>query len=145
MLLHWKDAATVPKRLQGQAQLHPHCVEQEERNVLLKVKSCRQYKIELFAALEKSSLTETFLHLAAPPYTARRGPWPSPGGQAPPCVATTPSPTTSWHKYRGENHRIIESQGWKGPTRSSSPIILPLPLLPQATKPHLIAPHPDSF
>jgi len=35
------------------------------------------------------------------------------------------------------SHRIIESQGWKGPTRSSSPAILPLPLLPQATKPFL--------
>ena len=33
--------------------------------------------------------------------------------------------------------RIVESQGWKGPTRSSSPNILPLPLLPQATKPYL--------
>ena len=41
-------------------------------------------------------------------------------------------------------HRIIESRGWKGPTRSSSPTILPLPLLPQATKPYLIAPHPDT-
>ena len=40
--------------------------------------------------------------------------------------------------------RIIESQGWKGPTRSSSPTILPLPLLPQATKPYLVAPHPDT-
>ena len=39
---------------------------------------------------------------------------------------------------------VIESQGWKGPTRSSSPTILPLPLLPQATKPYLIAPHPDA-
>ena len=28
-------------------------------------------------------------------------------------------------------HRIIESQGWKGPTGSSSPTIPPLPLLPQ--------------
>ena len=28
-------------------------------------------------------------------------------------------------------HRIIESQGWKGRTRSSSPTILPSPLLPQ--------------
>ena len=41
-------------------------------------------------------------------------------------------------------HRIIESQGWKGPTRSSSPIVFPLPLLPQATKPYLEAPHPDA-
>ena len=28
------------------------------------------------------------------------------------------------------NHRIIEPQGWKGPTRSSSPAVLPLPSLP---------------
>ena len=42
------------------------------------------------------------------------------------------------------NHRIVESQGWKGPTRSSSPTILPSPLLPQATKPYLVAPHPDA-
>ena len=41
-------------------------------------------------------------------------------------------------------HRIIESQGWKGPTRSSSPAVLPFPLLPQATKPYLVAPHPDA-
>ena len=40
-----------------------------------------------------------------------------------------------------ENHRIIESQG---PTRSSSPTVLPLPLLPQATKPYLVASHPDA-
>ena len=40
--------------------------------------------------------------------------------------------------------QIIESEGWKGATRSSSPTILPLPLLPQATKPYLIAPHPDA-
>ena len=40
--------------------------------------------------------------------------------------------------------RIVESQGWKGPTRSSSPTVLPLPLLPQATEPYLIAPHPDA-
>ena len=44
----------------------------------------------------------------------------------------------------GLNHRIIESQGWKGPTRSSSPTVLPLPLLPQATEPYLISPHPDT-
>jgi len=37
--------------------------------------------------------------------------------------------------------RIIESQGWKGPTRSSCPTIFPLPLLPLATKPYLVAPH----
>jgi len=43
-----------------------------------------------------------------------------------------------------ENHRIIEFQGWKGPTRSSNPTVLPLPLLPQATKPYLAAPHPDA-
>jgi len=42
------------------------------------------------------------------------------------------------------NHRITESQGWKGPTRSSSPTILPLPLLPQATKLYLGAPHPHA-
>ena len=40
--------------------------------------------------------------------------------------------------------RIIESQGWKGPTRSSSPTVLPLPLLPQATKLYLVAPPPDA-
>ena len=40
--------------------------------------------------------------------------------------------------------RITESQGWKGPVRSSSPTILPLPLLPQATKPYLVAPHLDT-
>ena len=34
-------------------------------------------------------------------------------------------------------HRIIGSQGWKGPTRSSRANILPLPLLPQATKPYI--------
>jgi len=43
-----------------------------------------------------------------------------------------------------QNQRIIESQGWKRPTRSSSPTVLPLPFLPQATKPYLIAPHPDT-
>ena len=42
------------------------------------------------------------------------------------------------------DHGIIESQGWKGPTRSSSPTVLPLPLLPQAPKPYLVAPHPDT-
>ena len=42
------------------------------------------------------------------------------------------------------NHRIIESQGWKGRTRSSNPTVLPLPLLPQVTKPYLAAPHPDA-
>jgi len=41
-------------------------------------------------------------------------------------------------------NRIIESQGWKGPTRSPSPTVLPSPLLPQATKLYLIAPHPDA-
>ena len=41
-------------------------------------------------------------------------------------------------------YRIVESQGWKGHTRSSSPTVLPLLLLPQATKPCLIAPHPDA-
>lgn len=46
------------------------------------------------------------------------------------------------HKLVTQN--FIESQGWKGPTRSSSPAVLPLPLLPQATKPYLIAPHPDA-
>ena len=45
---------------------------------------------------------------------------------------------------QGMNHRITESQGWKGPTRSSSPTILLLPLLPQATKLYLGAPHPDA-
>ena len=39
---------------------------------------------------------------------------------------------------------IIESQGWKGPARSSSPTVLLLLLLPQATKPYLVAPHPDT-
>jgi len=43
-----------------------------------------------------------------------------------------------------EDHRIIESQGWKGSTRSSSPTVLPLPLLPQATKPYLVAPQPGT-
>jgi len=42
------------------------------------------------------------------------------------------------------NHRTTESQGWKGPTLSSSPTILPLQLLPQATNPYLVAPHPDT-
>lgn len=41
--------------------------------------------------------------------------------------------------------RIIESQGWKGPARPSSPAVLPLPLLPQATKTYLVAPHPDTL
>jgi len=41
-------------------------------------------------------------------------------------------------------NRIIESQSWKGPTRSSSPTVFPLPLLPQATKPYLVDPHPDA-
>ena len=45
---------------------------------------------------------------------------------------------------RLSSHGIIESQGWKGPTRSSPPTVLPLPLLPQATKPYLVAPHPDA-
>ena len=40
---------------------------------------------------------------------------------------------------------VTESQGWKGPTRSSSPTVLPSPLLPQATQPYLIAPHPDAY
>ena len=44
---------------------------------------------------------------------------------------------SSWKQERKDR----ESQGWKGPTRSSSPTVLPLPLLPQATKPYLIAPH----
>ena len=39
---------------------------------------------------------------------------------------------------------IIESQGWKGPARLSSPTVLPLPFLPQATKPYLVAPYPDA-
>ena len=47
-------------------------------------------------------------------------------------------------KVKSYNHRIVESQGWKGPTRSSSPTVLPPPLLPKATKPYLIAPHPDA-
>ena len=38
-----------------------------------------------------------------------------------------------YHSHQQEewsqNHRITESQGWKGPTRSSSPTVLPLPLL----------------
>jgi len=41
-------------------------------------------------------------------------------------------------------YRIMESQGWKGPTGSSSLTILPSPLLSQATKPSLVAPHPDA-
>jgi len=36
---------------------------------------------------------------------------------------------------------IIESQGWKGPIRSPSPTVLPLPLQSQATKPYLVALH----
>jgi len=52
-------------------------------------------------------------------------------------VSTTEKPMLVKHKIR-------ESQGWKGPTRSFSPTILPLLLLPQATKPCLIAPHPDA-
>lgn len=39
---------------------------------------------------------------------------------------------------------LIESQGWKGSTRSSIPTVLPLPLLSQATKLYLVAPHPDA-
>ena len=35
---------------------------------------------------------------------------------------------------RSQNYRITESQGWKGPTRSSSPALLPLPLLPMVVK-----------
>jgi len=35
--------------------------------------------------------------------------------------------------------RIIESQGWKQPARSSSPTAFPFPLVPQATKPYLEA------
>ena len=46
--------------------------------------------------------------------------------------------------WESKYYRIIESQGWKGPTRSSSPAVLPLLLLPQATKPYLVAPHPDA-
>ena len=42
------------------------------------------------------------------------------------------------------NHRIIESQGGKRPIRSPDPTIFSLPLLPQATKPYLAAPHPDA-
>lgn len=38
----------------------------------------------------------------------------------------------------------MESQGLKGPTRSSSSTYLPLPWLPQATKPYITAPHPDA-
>jgi len=40
--------------------------------------------------------------------------------------------------------RFIESQGWKGPTRPSSPTVLLLPLPPQDTKPYLVAPHPHA-
>ena len=43
-----------------------------------------------------------------------------------------------------QDHRITESQGWKGPTRLCSPTMLLLSLLPQATKPYLVAPHPDA-
>lgn len=39
-------------------------------------------------------------------------------------------------------HGIIESQSWIGPTRSSCPTVLPL--LPEATKPYLVSPHPDT-
>ena len=38
-----------------------------------------------------------------------------------------------------QGHRIIESQGWKWPARSSSPTAFPFPLVPQATKPGLSA------
>lgn len=37
----------------------------------------------------------------------------------------------------------MESQSWKGPIRSN-PTVLPLPLLPQASKLYLVAPHPDT-
>jgi len=43
-----------------------------------------------------------------------------------------------------EDHRIIESQGLKGPRRSSSSTVVPLPLLPQTTKPYLVAAHPEA-
>ena len=45
--------------------------------------------------------------------------------------------TTSW------NHRIIESQGWKGPARSSSPTVS-ITVATTGTKPYLVAPHPDA-
>jgi len=41
------------------------------------------------------------------------------------------------------SHCCIESQGWKLPAGSSSPTAFPFPLVPQATKPYLVAPHPD--
>ena len=55
-------------------------------------------------------------------------------------VLAMPPPLPCTAQY----HRIIESQGWEGPTGSSSPTVLPLPLLPQGTKPYLVAPHPDA-
>ena len=69
-------------------------------------------------------------------------------------VLSTGEMWTCWSASRGEpqrwsqgwntSHGITESQGWKGPTRPSSPTILPSVLLPQATKPCLLAPHPDT-
>ena len=59
-----------------------------------------------------------------------------------------PGDSLKFTKKRGdemiEGHRITESQDWKGPTRSSRPTVLPLLLLLQATKPYLVAPHPDA-
>lgn len=48
-----------------------------------------------------------------------------------------------WSGGQEYSYQNTESQDWKGPARSSSSTILLLPLLPPATKPDLIAPHPD--
>jgi len=65
-----------------------------------------------------------------------------------PCTVTYgkhPERFSHWELYAcSPFHGNIESQGLKGPTRSPSPTVLPLPLLPQATKPYLVAPHPDN-
>lgn len=41
-------------------------------------------------------------------------------------------------------HRVIQSRGWKGSARSSSPPVFPFLLLPQAAKPFLLASHADA-
>lgn len=40
--------------------------------------------------------------------------------------------------------RIIELQAWKWPAGSFLPTVLPLPFLPQISKPYIVAPHPDT-
>jgi len=56
----------------------------------------------------------------------------SPGGV---CGSQYSAPPLSDHGVCNVGRRIMESQGWKGPTRSSSPTVVPSPLLPQAIKP----------